>query len=152
MTVVPNKLDALTNQSIDIASQFLSWVKQMGEAGSATIQEQTPLFIQELMTWFSWMHIMYAVGFSILVVILLMLIRPLYKWNIWSDKNSSHYGCHPLYPLTICGMVICGIAILIITTAGIIPHTINAVKATVAPRVYLAEWVIEKTQQPRFTR
>jgi hypothetical protein len=131
------KIDVLTSQSLDIAQQLLSWMQSLAEQGDSFVRTQAPLFVQELISWFWAKHIFFASVAGIIAIVLWTILYKIWRWAISKeDINDDLIG--GIVFLTVFGGG-AGVAATIVTLVNVY----YVVQLSVAPRVYLAEWIID---------
>ncbi len=112
----------------------------VGDTGKQIVDfsaEQIPLLVKEVITWGIVEHMFYATACLITVIFLLLAIRFFmnkFRQNISGDPFGWGMGIFLLSVLS------CGACV------GITSNVTLAAKAYFAPRLYLIDWVIEKTK------
>jgi fumarate reductase subunit D len=99
-------------------------------------QEQAPMVVQEFVTWKFYEALTNFVLYMIPVVIMLSIIIYCIRY-FRSDKYKSEEMCAALIISTILSIVLSAVIFII----HIIPAINTMVKAKIAPRVFVIEWV-----------
>lgn len=102
--------------------------------------EQAPLVVQEFCRW-HFFEALFAVVFSIIAMVVLGYgIRWIYKATDWNDYKAAPDSLF-------CIGVLSGI--ILFPLYGFYVNTKQAIKISVAPRVYLIEWVSDTVKENR---
>lgn len=116
----------------------LDYIGDVAKGATDFTAEQAPLVAREVVMWGVWSNTILAVGLFLAVVPLLLLAKKSGKaCKTLIDENSEM--CVPVGVATailIGGAVAC-------TCVAAFSATPKAIKASVAPRLYLVEWVKE---------
>jgi hypothetical protein len=127
-------------------NDLILWVKTTATATQGFLTEQTPLYIKEYVKWFFWENAVQAaigwIGAFVLAGIAISAVKFGYKLC----KSKSDDG-------EICGVII--IVFTVIASCGAFPlltlhstqHSLNAIKAVVAPRVVIVDELANKIKK-----
>jgi hypothetical protein len=115
-------------------TSILNWVEETAKQAEGFVVEQTPLYIQELLAWNFWNSlIVFSIGVALLIILAICLKKIF-------NSNLDFWDNHPekALPLAI-------IAVISLFVGP--PLTISNlewIQITVAPRVWLVEYVASK--------
>lgn len=138
MTITNNKLDILTDKSLDIAAQFLTWLQEIGVNSSTTLESEIPIFVKELINWFIWQNAITVVLSSLIIIILLFCAYKCFK--LADATNDENVGVFSMLLIAV---------VIVLSLVVLTPSTIALTKSIVAPRVCLGEWIIEQSHKLR---
>lgn len=105
----------------------------LGE-GFDFLKKETPLLIQEFLRWKFWEHLIWG-SLCLLTNIVLLYFAFKFSMRIESETKEANGGW--LFLSAIC------LIFLIPFTVGLFNNVLDALKITIAPRLYLLEYAIE---------
>lgn len=117
------KLKEKLNESL---THIIDWVERNGNEAENFLREQTPLVIQELINWNFYFSLILGTIFLLLGVILLFLLKPVYKW-LSKTQDGELIGLH----------VVVSVAMFFLS----IIYFIQSLKITIAPRLFILEYI-----------
>lgn len=127
--------------------QYLSNMLDNLQKGSDFVVEQTPLVVQEYLTWNLWEYALYSVAFLIPIIIIWSLYR--FWWNRIKDVELPKVGKYLSYGHTEFDQgdrtalrwvwISINWALTVLFLCVSFAHMLGAVKIWLAPRVFLIE-------------
>lgn len=117
-------------------TSILTWVEETAKTAGDFVVEQTPLYIQELLAWNFWYSLIWAVLGIICLSIGLFSVRQLYKNRAEIINSNDDFPSSALWGFPSFLGIIIGITIFL--------HNLDWLQITVAPRVWLVEYVGSK--------
>jgi hypothetical protein len=141
-------IEALKVQSAQITTEFMGWLKDAASDAASFVAGQTPLFVQEFLSWHFYRACLYS--FLTLVPVILLLVVFGHFWK-WSKELKPVYDMD-MGPKTgkIMSLLLF-IPIGLIFCFGTMGHAEEAIKIKVAPRVYLVDWLSETVRGQNFS-
>lgn len=117
----------------DTQKQLVEWAKTAAEKGGAWLEQELPQFAAEIVAWHFWSS-MFLIAFFVTLGLVVMAIAAVgLRWSLKHESsNDPTVGCA------------CCIALLvapIVTSVSVGINGYEAVKAAVAPRVVILEYV-----------
>lgn len=119
------------------ADKLIDWSTSIASKSETFIVEQTPLLVQEYVSWIFWENVLWGSlkGFVALFLFIILTILVKMTWTALSKNTEEAGGCLLL------SAVIGGLTIF--TAIGTMSDIVMAVKCKVAPRVVIVEKIAE---------
>lgn len=124
----------------DNLEQIVEYLKEAAQKGAEFAQEQTPILIDEILTYYSIVYGVYVgVGVILMFISYKMVRRAIRKYNEIEEKNSDmeDEAGKVLVP---------SFAALVLGISGIITffkYIAIFIKVTMAPRLFLLDYILE---------
>jgi multisubunit Na+/H+ antiporter MnhE subunit len=119
----------------DNLSQLIEWVKASANATGAFIKEQSPLFVQEYLSWLFWDNVITVFTLVVGFIISLCCLLKVLKDKTLFDDDVVFRSKHLIFISSGLGVIFFGIGGLVSGFDALK----TAVKVKIAPRVVLVE-------------
>ena len=117
-----------TNILTSNIADLMNWVKLAATAVSQFAQEQTPLYIQELLRFNFVDTVIFAIVFGVVAGLLVHFWKQV--WNVLEDRGLDHL------------MIFYALVLFVITCMSL-GNAEQALKIKLAPRVYIVDYIAQ---------
>lgn len=111
-----------------------NWIKSATKTTGEFLSEQTPLYIEEYISWYFYSNLFYSIYGVVIFILTLITFLLFLKKGSKYDWNSEFHICMPLTVLL--AIILVGTSINLIC---VVSNVQNCIKAYVAPRVLIVE-------------
>ena len=134
--------DVLVNNINDLTG----WIKQSAESVGTFAAQQTPLYVNEYISWCFYEALLLALWGIFLILLCIPLVKAFKLGDKWNKQNEYGCGCGgPIMALSVVAMIAAAGIGFIMFASGVE----DAVKVKVAPRVVLVDKVLDITKNKK---